>query len=186
MILFQRTKLSPFLVMPELIPVLTKENIDKMVALVARKISTDYKGCELIFIGVLKGSFVFLSDLIRHLNIPVKVDFIRVFSYGSGTSTSGHINLAKGIEVDVKNKHVLIIEDIVDTGLTLTYIVDYIKSFSPKTVKVCALLDKCERRKTNIKIDYSCHVVNEGFLVGYGLDYDEKYRDLPEIYHLKF
>ena len=153
MILFPGNKLLPYLVMPELIPVLTKEAIHKKVAQIASKISTDYKGCELIFIGVLKGAFVFLSDLIRHLDIPVKVDFIRVFSYGSGTSTSGQINLGKGIEVDVKNKHVLIIEDIVDTGLTLSYIVDYIKSFGPKSVKVCTLIDKCERRKKNIKIE---------------------------------
>ncbi len=171
--------------MPELIPVLKKNDIDNIVAQVARKISSDYQDQELILIGVLKGAFVFLADLVRHLSIPVKVDFIGVSSYGSGTSTSGNIKLTKDIETDVKNKDVLVIEDIVDTGLTLTYIVDYIKTFEPKTVKVCVLVDKYERREAKIKIDYACYEADKGFLVGYGLDFNEDYRNLPEIYHLK-
>lgn len=171
--------------MPELIPVLKKNDIDNMVAQVARRISSDYQDRELILIGVLKGAFVFLSDLMLNLSIPVQVDFLRVASYGSDTSSSGRINLTKAIEIDVKNKDVLVVEDIVDTGLTLSYIIDYLKSFKPKTVKVCALLDKRQRRQANVKIDYACHIVTEGFLVGYGLDYDEDYRYLPEIYHLQ-
>jgi hypoxanthine phosphoribosyltransferase len=171
--------------MPELIPVLKRNDINNMVAQVARRISSDYQDHELILIGVLKGAFVFLSDLMLNLSIPVQVDFIRVASYGSDTSSSGRINLTKAIEIDVKSKDVLVVEDIVDTGLTLSYIIDYLKSFQPKTVKVCTLLDKRQRRQANVKIDYACHIVNEGFLVGYGLDYDEDYRDLPEIYHLQ-
>ena len=171
--------------MPELIPVLKKSDINSMVAQVARRISSDYQDHELILIGVLKGAFVFLSDLMLNLSIPVQVDFIRVASYGSDTSSSGRINLTKAVEIDVKNKDVLVVEDIVDTGLTLSYIIDYLKSFKPKTVKVCTLLDKRQRRQANVKIDYACHIVTEGFLVGYGLDYDEDYRDLPEIYHLQ-
>ena len=171
--------------MPELIPVLNKNDIDNMVARVARKISSDYQDRELILIGILKGAFVFLSDLVRHLTIPVKVDFIRVCSYGSDVSSSGNIRLTKEIEIDVNNKDVLIVEDIVDTGLTLSFIIDYLKTFNPKTVKICSLLDKHERRSENIKIDYACHKVAEGFLVGYGLDYNENYRNLAEIYHLK-
>ena len=171
--------------MPELIPVLNKNDIDKMIAKIARKISSDYQDQELILIGVLNGVFVFLSDLVRHLSIPVKLDFIRACSYSSGVSSSGSIRLTKGIEIDVKNMNVLLVEDIVDTGLTLTLIIDYLKSFNPKTIKVCALLDKHERRETKIKIDYACHFVAEGFLVGYGLDYNEDYRNLPGIYHLK-
>jgi hypoxanthine phosphoribosyltransferase len=171
--------------MPELIPVLKKSEINNMVAQVARSISSDYQDHELILIGVLKGAFVFLSDLMLNLSIPVQVDFIRVASYGSDTSSSGRINLTKAVEIDVKNKDVLVVEDIVDTGLTLSYIIDYLKSFKPKTVKVCTLLDKRQRRQANVKIDYACHVVTEGFLVGYGLDYDEDYRDLSEIYHLQ-
>ena len=171
--------------MPELIPVLKKSDINSMVAQVARRISSDYQDHELILIGVLKGAFVFLSDLMLNLSIPVQVDFIRVASYGSDTSSSGRINLTKAVEIDVKNKDVLVVEDIVDTGLTLSYIIDYLKSFKPNTVKVCTLLDKRQRRQANVKVDYACHIVTEGFLVGYGLDYDEDYRDLPEIYHLQ-
>ncbi len=171
--------------MPELIPVLNKNDIDNMVARVARRISSDYQDRELILIGILKGAFVFLSDLVRHLTIPVKLDFIRVCSYGSEVSSSGNIRLTKEIEIDVTNKDVLLVEDIVDTGLTLSYILDYLKAFGPKTVKICTLLDKHERRNANIKIDYACHKVDKGFLVGYGLDYNENYRNLAGIYHLK-
>jgi len=171
--------------MPELIPVLNKNDIDNMVARVARKISSDYQDHELILIGILKGAFVFLSDLVRHITIPVKLDFIRVCSYGSGVSSSGNIRLIKEIEMDVNNKDVLLVEDIVDTGLTLSYLIDYLKTFNPKTVKICALINKHERRDTNVKIDYACHEVTEGFLVGYGLDYNEDYRNLAGIYHLK-
>ncbi|MBE9530641.1 MAG: hypoxanthine phosphoribosyltransferase [Proteobacteria bacterium] len=171
--------------MPELIPVLNKNDIDNMVARVARRISSDYQDRELILIGILKGAFVFLSDLARHLTIPVKLDFIRVCSYGSDVSSSGNIRLTKEIEIDVNNKDVLLVEDIVDTGLTLSFIIDYLKTFNPKTVKICALLDKHERRSENIKIDYACHEAAEGFLVGYGLDYNEDYRYLAGIYHLK-
>jgi hypoxanthine phosphoribosyltransferase len=171
--------------MPELIPFLNKNDIDNMVARVARRISSDYQDRELILIGILKGAFVFLSDLVRHLTIPVKLDFIRVCSYGSDVSSSGNIRLTKEIEIDVNNKDVLLVEDIVDTGLTLSFIIDYLKTFNTKTVKICALLDKHERRSENIKIDYACHEAAEGFLVGYGLDYNEDYRYLAGIYHLK-
>lgn len=171
--------------MPDFIPVLKKDDIDKMVAAVARRISSDYQDRELILIGVLKGSFIFLSDLIRKLSIPVKVDFIGVSSYGSGTASSGKIQITKKLEIDIKKKDVLVVEDIVDSGLTLTWLIDYLMSFKPKTIKVCTLLDKIERREKKLILDYVCHVVNEGFLVGYGLDYSEDYRNLPEVYHLK-
>jgi hypoxanthine phosphoribosyltransferase len=171
--------------MPELISVLKKSEIDNKVAQVARRISTDYQYRELILIGVLKGAFIFLSDLMRHLTIPVKMDFVGVSSYGSGTSTTGTITLTQKVDIDLINRDVLVVEDIVDTGLTLDYIVDYLKTLSPKTIKVCALLDKYERREAAIKIDYACHQVAQGFLVGYGLDYNENYRELPDIYHLK-
>lgn len=171
--------------MSNLIPVLTKEEIEKAVSDIARKISSDYKGCDLILIGVLKGAFIFLSDLVRQLTIPVKVDFIGLSSYGSETSPSQSIHLTKDIEIDLKNKDVLIVEDIIDTGLSLTYLVDHLKKFGPKSVKICSLLDKHERRKADIRIDYIGHIVKKGFLVGYGLDYAEKFRNLPEVYHLK-
>lgn len=172
-------------IMSELISVLKKNEIDNKVAQVARRISMDYQGRELVLIGVLKGAFIFLSDLMRHLSISVKIDFVGVSSYGSGTSTTGTIKLTKKTDIDLTNRDVLVVEDIVDTGLTLAYIVDYLKTLNPKTIKVCALLDKYERREAAIKIDYACHQVAEGFLVGYGLDYNENYRELPEIYRLK-
>jgi hypoxanthine phosphoribosyltransferase len=171
--------------MPDLVPVLKKDEIAKVVTELAQRISSDYQGRELVLIAVLKGAFVFLSDLIRQIAIPVKVDFIRAASYGSNTSSSGQIQLTKEIEIDINNKDVLVVEDIVDTGLTLGYIVDYLKSFKPCSVKVCALLDKIERREIDLTVDYTGHVVAEGFLVGYGLDYAEDYRNLPGIYDLK-
>jgi hypoxanthine phosphoribosyltransferase len=171
--------------MRELVPVLTKGEIDKKVAEVALKISDDYKGRDLVLVGILKGSFVFMSDLMRCLTVPVQLDFVCASSYGSGTTTSGTIRLTKELGIDIKGRDVLIVEDIVDTGFTLAYLVDYLKSFSPASVKICALLDKRERRGVEIMIDYSCLVVEGGFLVGYGLDYAEDYRNLPEIFHLK-
>ena len=171
--------------MVELIPVLNKDEIEKLVADVAQKISDDYKNSELVLIGVLKGAFVFMSDLIRKITIPLKIDFVAISSYGSNTVSSGKITLTRNIEIDIKNKDVLIIEDIVDTGLTLKYLVDYLKSFDPKSVKICALLDKYERRETEIKVAYPCHKIEKGFVVGYGIDYAEDYRNLPAIYHLK-
>ena len=171
--------------MPEFIPVLTRADIDKSVADVAARISSDYRDKELVLIGALKGAFVFLSDLIRQLAIDVRIDFISVSSYGSQTSSSGKIRLTKDIDIDIQDKHVLIIEDIVDTGLTLAFLIQHLQSFGPQSVRVCTLIDKRERRSTHIDVAYSCHVVEEGFLVGYGLDYDERYRNLPGIYHMK-
>lgn len=171
--------------MPELVPVLSKKDIDSLVTKVAHRISTDYRNHDLVLIGVLKGVFVFLSDLVRCLDIPVQIDFIRLFSYGSEVSSSGEVHLTKDIEVDIKDKDVLIVEDIVDTGLTLKYLIDYLRSYHPKTIKVCVFIDKHERREADIGIDYRCHDVAKGFLVGYGLDYNEDYRYLSGIYHLK-
>ena len=171
--------------MSEFIPVLTKEEIDAQVSHIAQVISADYKDRELILIGILKGAFIFLSDLIRRLTIPVKVDFMCVSSYGGGTSSSGRIKLSKDVDIDIKNKDVLIVEDIVDTGLTLSHLVDYLQSSGAASVRICTLIDKRERRETDVKVDYACHTVDKGFLVGYGLDYAEFYRNLPEVYHLK-
>ena len=171
--------------MPELIPVLSKDEIADLVANTAGRISQDYQDHDLILIGVLKGAFVFLSDLMRHLTIPLKVDFICAASYGAGTISSGNIRLTKDLDIDIKNKDVLIVEDIVDTGLTLAYCVDYLKSLHPKTLKICAMVDKAERREESVVVDYACYQAKTGFLVGYGLDYDQKYRELPGIYTLK-
>ncbi len=171
--------------MPDLVPVLKTDEIQRIVSELGQKISSDYQGRELILVGVLKGAFIFLSDLIRQLTIPVKIDFIRAASYGDGTSTSGKIQLTKEIEIDIKGKDVIMVEDIVDTGLTLNYILEHVKSFGPRSVRVCALLDKIERRQSGIAVDYAGYQVPKGFLVGYGLDYAEEYRHLPAIYHLQ-
>ena len=172
--------------MPEFIPVLEKEKIDTIVADLARRISKDYRNRELILIGVLKGSFIFLADLMRHLTIQVKMDFIGASSYGSGTSSTEKVQITKKLHIDIKDKDVLVIEDIIDTGITLEYLLGYLRAMSPRSIKVCTLLSKKERRKTESKIDYVGHEVDEGFLVGFGLDFDENYRNLPEIYHMKF
>ncbi len=171
--------------MGELIPVLSKKDIDRKVSETAGRISSDYEGCEVIFAGVLKGAFIFMADLIRHLTIPAKIDFISVSSYGTSSSSSGAVKLTKEIGLDVRNKNILVVEDIVDTGLTLNYIIKHLKSLKPATVKTCALLDKTGRRKVKVDLNYVCHTVRDGFLVGYGLDYAEEYRNLDGIYRLK-
>lgn len=171
--------------MPQLIPVLNKDEIADLVAGTADRISQDYQDHDLILIGVLKGAFIFLSDLVRRLTIPLRVDFICAASYGSGTTSSGNIRLTKDLDIDIKSKDVLIVEDIVDTGLTLAYCVDYLGSLQPKTLKICAMVEKTGRREESIVVDYACYQAKTGFLVGYGLDYDQKYRELPGIYTLE-
>jgi hypoxanthine phosphoribosyltransferase len=171
--------------MADLIPVLSKEEIEAAVANLAKQISADYKNRELVLVGVLKGAFVFLADLFRHLTIEVKVDFVRLASYGVKRSSSGEVRLTKELEIDIQNKDVLIVEDIIDTGRSLTFLVDYLNSFKPRTVRICTMIDKRQRRETDIRVDYAAHVVDEGFLVGYGLDYAEAYRNLPAVYDLK-
>ncbi len=171
--------------MSEFIPVLTQKEIANRVVEVADAISTDYRDRDLILIGILKGAFVFLADLIRHISIPVKVDFMCASSYGRSTSSSGRVKIIKDVDLDLKNKDVVIVEDIVDTGITLTHLVAHLKSSGAASVRICALIDKQERRQTEIVADYVCHSVEKGFLVGYGLDYAEFHRNLPEVYHLK-
>jgi hypoxanthine phosphoribosyltransferase len=171
--------------MPELVPVLSKDEIHNLVFGLAQKISLDYQGRPLVLIGVLKGAFVFLADLTRNITIPHEIDFLRAASYGSGTSSSEKIKLTKEVETDLQGKDVLLVEDIIDTGLTMACLMEYIKKLKPNTIKVCTFIDKHQRRRKDIKIDYTGHIAKEGFLVGYGLDYAESYRNLPGIYHLK-
>jgi len=171
--------------MSELIPVLNKTDIQISVSDLAQQISADYQDCEIVLIGILKGSFIFLSDLIRRITVPLKLDFLCVSSYGSKTNTSENIRLTKDIEIEIKDHDVLIVEDIIDTGLTAAFVADHLQNYGPRSLKICVLIDKHERRKADIKIDYAGRVVERGFLVGYGLDYAEQYRNLPEIYHFK-
>ena len=171
--------------MPELIRVLSKQEIQNLVSRLAEKISSDFKGRKLVLVGVLKGSFIFLSDLVRAMTIPVEVDFIGASSYGAKSFSSGNITITKDITLDLKEKDVLLVEDIIDTGLTVKCLLDYMKTFTPKSVCICTMIDKTERREIDIAVDYACYATEEGFLVGYGLDFNEAYRNLPDIYHLK-
>jgi len=170
---------------PTMVPVLSRAEIAQHVNTLAWQISRDYAEKDLVVIGILKGAFIFLADLVRELTIPVEIDFVRLASYGSGTSSSGHIQITKEIELDISGRHVLIVEDIVDSGLTIAYLLDYLKQFRPKSIRLCTLIDKIQRREVKISTHYVGHVVEHGFLVGYGLDFNEKYRALPEIYHLE-
>ncbi len=164
----------------------SRREIQKRVKELADIISEDYRKEDLILIGVLKGAFVFLSDLARNLSIPIKLDFVRLASYGSRSQTQGEVRLTKTIEIPIKDKHILVVEDIVDSGLTLNFLLEFLKQKKPKSVRICALIDKSERREVPVKIDYVGFSVPEGFIVGYGLDFDEQYRHLPELYHLSF
>lgn len=173
--------------MPELIPVLDETTIALRVDAVAQQISSDYTDADLVIIGVLKGAFIFMADLIRRLKIDrMTLDFIRLSSYKDKDHPSGRIELLKDAEADLDGRDILIVEDILDTGLTLSFLKNHLKTRHPRSVKTCVLIDKYERRQVDIEADYVCHKVNEGFLVGYGLDYAETYRNLPEIYNLKF
>ena len=170
---------------PKMISVLSRAEIQERVKALADRISRDYSDKEVVVIGILKGAFIFLADLVRELTLPVQIGFVCLESYGSSTSSSGHIRITKELELDIQGRHVLVVEDIVDSGLTIAYLLDHLKQFHPESVKVCTFIDKVERREAHVQIDYAGHVVDQGFLVGYGLDYDEKYRGLPEICRLK-
>jgi hypoxanthine phosphoribosyltransferase len=147
----------------------------------AERISSDYSGKEPILIGILNGVVFFFSELVMKLGIPTRMDFIRAASYGSSMTSSGTIRLVKDVELPLKGEDVILIEDIVDTGLTLCHIIDHLRSKEPASLKICALIDKAERREREVIIDYCGFKVLAGFLVGFGLDYDEKYRYLPDI-----
>ena len=173
--------------MPELIPVLNGDAIAEKIADLARKISADYQGLELVIIGVLKGAFIFMADLVRRLDHErLVIDFIRASSYGGGTQTSGYIRILKDIEVNIRGKHVLLIEDILDSGLTASYLIEHFKQHNPNSIKLCTFIDKRERREVSLEADYVGQTVEAGYLVGYGLDHSELYRHLPGIYTLKF
>lgn len=159
--------------------------IDEKVKELAALISKDYEGRELIVIGILKGAFIFMADLIRSLSIPCQVDFARIASYGAGSVSSGKVIMMKDIEMSIKGKDILIVEDIVDTGITLSYFVEWLKERNPRSLKVCAFLDKRGRRKVTFEADYVGFAIEDGFVVGYGLDFNEKARFLPDVYIMK-
>lgn len=162
-----------------------REAIRNKVKELGAKISQDYRGKDLVLVGVLKGGFIFLADLMREITIPVDMDFISVSSYGDSTKTSGVVRIIKDIDINITGKHVLIVEDLVDTGLTLKHLKELFSTRSPASVKICTAFDKPSRRKVDIEIDYEGIIVPDEFIVGYGLDYAGKYRNLPDICTLK-
>jgi hypoxanthine phosphoribosyltransferase len=159
----------------------SREAIRERVLELGEEVSRAYEGRDLVVVGVLKGAFVFMADLVRALRIPCRIDFVRVASYGSGMETSGRIELTKDIEIPIAGKDVLIVEDIVDTGFTLTYLVESLRSRNPRSLKVCAFLDKRLRRKVPFEADFVGFTMDDGFVIGYGLDFDEQGRFLPDV-----
>jgi len=165
-------------------PLISREEIASIVKGLAERISKDYGQRELVLVCILKGAFMFLSDLIRHLQIPVQIDFVRLASYGSGMKTSGSIEITKDIETPIEGRDVLIIEDIIDSGQTLQFLKDRLILSKPNSVKICALLDKKARREVEVEPDYLGKEIDDVFVVGYGIDFNEAYRNLPEIYYV--
>lgn len=163
----------------------SEEEIREIIKNLSKQINKDYNGEELTVIIILKGSLIFASDLIRELDMPVSVEFMRISSYGAGTSSSGFINIKQDVECDIKGKNVLIIEDIIDSGNTLYKLKEVLSEREPKTCRICTLLDKPERRVTDVKVEYQGKVIPDEFAVGYGLDYNENYRNLKYIGILK-
>lgn len=163
---------------------LSGEEIASIIKNLAERISRDYEGKEIILVCILKGAFMFLSDLIRHLRVPVRVDFVRLASYGPGIKSSGFVEITKDIEIPIDGKDVLIVEDIVDSGRTLLFLKNRLALSNPRSIKVCALLDKRSRREVEMEVDYPGKEIDDVFVVGYGIDFDEAYRNLPEIQYV--
>lgn len=158
-----------------------REEIDSMCKRLGEQISRDYAGKEVILIGVLKGAYVFMADLARHLTVPVRIDFISVSSYGSGTRTSGVVKITKDLDSDITNKHIIVVEDIVDSGLTLKHLRQLLSTRNPASIALCTAFDKPSRRQADIQVDYVGMQIPDEFIVGYGLDFDGKYRNLPDV-----
>lgn len=160
---------------------LSTQEIEARVAQLGAQISADYAGKDVLVVGILKGAFVFCADLIRQMDLPVQMDFMAVSSYGASTESSGVIRIVKDLEASVEGRHVLLVEDIVDSGLTLRYLREYMERQNPASLRICVLLDKPTRRKTEVKVDYTGFTIPDEFIVGYGIDYAERYRNLPYI-----
>lgn len=164
---------------------LSEEQLHDKVKELGTQISEDYRDKNLLMVSILKGSVIFMADLMREVTVPARIDFMSVSSYGSGVKSSGVVKIVKDLDIPLAGYDLLIVEDILDSGLTLHYIIDILRARHPKSVKICALLDKPERRQVDVKTDYYGFHIPDEFVVGYGLDYDEKYRNLPFIGVLK-
>ena len=163
----------------------TEEELKAMVKELGKKITEDYKGKNLFLITVLKGASVFMADLMRAIDLPVEIEFMVLSSYGSGTTSTGSVKIIKDIDLPLEGKDVLIVEDILDSGVTLSHLIELLKTRNPASMRLVTLFDKPERRKAHVDIDYCGIQVPDAFIVGYGLDYDEKYRNLPDVSILK-
>ena len=164
---------------------ITGKEIGRTVKRLAEEITRDYRDKNPIILGLLKGSFIFISDLVRKLDFPLQIEFVRCSSYGAGKQSSGTVKLSPGLRCDIKGRHVIIAEDIIDTGITVAYLKSYLKKKKPASVTVCALTDKPSRRIAPVEIEYKGISVPDKFLVGYGLDCNEQYRNLPDICYLE-
>lgn len=163
----------------------TEEQIAKMVERVGAEISRDYKDKNLLLVSVLKGSVVFMADLMRAITIPARIDFMATSSYGSGVKTSGVVKILKDLDLELSGYDILMVEDILDSGKTLSYLTELLQSRGPKSIRVCTLFDKPERREVEVEATYVGSQIPDAFIVGYGLDFDEKYRNLPFVGVLK-
>ena len=163
----------------------TEEQLDRRVREIAAQIEKDYEGKEIMLISVLRGSFVFMADLCRRIDLPCTLDFMAVSSYGKGTSSSGQVQITKDLSSDISGKHIIVVEDILDSGNTLSYLLKLLEQRKPASIRLCTLLDKPDRRVKEVKVDYSGFSIPDAFVVGYGLDYAERYRNLPYIGILK-
>jgi len=171
--------------MTKIIPLISEQEIQKRTKELAEIISDDFKDSTPLFIGVLKGAWVFMADLVRQIKIPIRCDFLQVSSYGQATESSGIVKIVTDLKCSIEGENVILVEDIVDSGLTLKYIMDYLALRRPKSIKLCSFLDKPSRHKIELKIDYLGFQVQNKFVVGYGIDYQELYRNLPYIAYVE-
>lgn len=165
---------------------LDRHEIDAATQAIAHKINTDYEGKEVVLVAVLKGAILFMSDLIRHLRVSCEVEFVRLSSYGKARTSSGTVTILKDIQADIRNKHVLIVEEIIDSGRTLKFLFERLKAAGPESVEIVTLLDKVSKRVVDVPVKYVGRTIDDQFLVGYGLDLEERCRNLPDIYYLKY
>jgi hypoxanthine phosphoribosyltransferase len=170
---------------PQLKILISHDEIAKAVNRLACEIKRDYQDKQPLLIVVLKGSFVFMADLIRQLDLPLELDFVRLSSYGAARESSGKVRVVQGVKMPIKGRDVLVVEDIVDTGITISFLLDYLKKKKPASLKLCALTDKPSRHRVPVSIDYLGFTVPNKFIVGYGIDCDEKFRNLPDIYAIE-
>lgn len=165
---------------------LTEEEVDKRIQEIGEQITRDYQGRQVHLVCVLKGGSFFMCELAKRITVPVSLDFMSVSSYGSDTKSSGVVKIVKDLDESLKDKDVIVVEDIVDSGRTLSYLLEMLRDRGPKSLRLCTLLDKPERRVTDVKVDYTGFEIPDEFVVGYGLDYDQRYRNLPYIGVVEF